>query len=172
MRSLRAGILAGVLAGIVMGIGMQVMTAPTPDGGHVPMMAMVGDIPLRYDPTGALDQLGKVTVGWIYHLINSAIIGALFVLVFGGAVRNQRSGIGWGLLYGVVWWVLGGLTLMPLLLGMPAFAPLMMPPMRPVAFGSLIGHLMYGLILGVAYVWLARAVLRENALSARSVTPG
>jgi hypothetical protein len=50
--------------------------------------------------------------------------------------------------------VLGGLVLMPLLLGMPAFAPLMMEPMRPVAMGSLMGHLIFGLILGTTAAWL------------------
>ncbi|MGH2398645.1 MAG: DUF3179 domain-containing protein [bacterium] len=51
---------------------------------------------------------------------------------------------------------------MPVLLGMPPFAPLIMPEMRPVAIGSLIGHLMYGLILGATYVWLARAMTRPR----------
>ena len=37
---------------------------------------------------------------------------------------------------------------MPLGLGMPPFASIMMPAMRMVAVGSLIGHLVYGLILG------------------------
>ncbi len=45
---------------------------------------------------------------------------------------------------------------MPILLGMSAFAPLVMPPMRPVAMGSLMGHILYGLILGAVFVWLSR----------------
>lgn len=60
--------------------------------------------------------------------------------------------------YGGIWWILGGLILMPVLLGMPAFAPLMMPEMRGVALGSLMGHLMFGLILGGVYVPLARVM--------------
>jgi hypothetical protein len=43
---------------------------------------------------------------------------------------------------------------MPLLLGTPPFAALRMPAMRPVAMGSLIGHLVYGSLLGAAYVRL------------------
>jgi hypothetical protein len=69
----------------------------------------------------------------------------------------------WGAAYGFSWWILGGLILMPVLLGMPAFAPLMMPPMRMVAVGSLIGHLIFGVTLGAAFVWLFRG--------ARSRTP-
>ena len=52
------------------------------------------------------------------------------------------------------WWILEGLVLMPILLGMSPFAPLMMPPMRMVAMGSLVGHLVYGVILGGAFAWL------------------
>ena len=56
--------------------------------------------------------------------------------------------------YGFAWWILGGLILMPVLLGMPAFAPLRMAPMRPVAMGSLVGHLVYGVLLGISLVWI------------------
>lgn len=131
------------------------------------MMEMIADIPLRYDTSGELAEYIKTYVGWVYHLINNAIIGGLFALVFGGLIRRLRAGVGWGLAYGLIWWVLGGLTLMPLLLGMPAFAPLMMPEMRPVALGSLIGHLMYGLILGAMYVWLGGAITRPAPVPLR-----
>jgi hypothetical protein len=47
---------------------------------------------------------------------------------------------------------------MPVFLGMPAFAPLIMPEMHIVAVGSLIGHLIYGLILGGAFVWLRHGI--------------
>lgn len=78
----------------------------------------------------------------------------------GELAEYSKMYVGWGLAYGLIWWVLGGLTLMPLLLGMPAFAPLAMPEMRPVAMGSLMGHLIYGLILGAIYVWLGGAPSR------------
>ena len=35
------GIVAGVVGGVVFGIIMQMMNAPTPEGGQMPMMAMV-----------------------------------------------------------------------------------------------------------------------------------
>jgi hypothetical protein len=52
------------------------------------------------------------------------------------------------------------------ILGMAAFAPLTMPPMRMVAVGSLIGHLIYGLILGGAFVWLHYGIRRGAPLHA------
>ncbi len=142
---LSAGILSGLVAGVVFGTMMQMMTAPTPEGQQVPMMAMVAKV-VRSD---------SVAVGWLYHLFNSAVIGAIFAWILGGRAQNYTAGIGWGALYGFAWWILGALILMPVLLGMPPFAPLMMAPMHPVAMGSLIGHILYGLIVGVVSVGLS-----------------
>ncbi len=142
----RAGIVAGLIAGVVFGIMMTMITAPTPEGARMPMMAMVAKV-VKAD---------SLFVGWIYHLFNSALIGAIFGWILGDRSARYPAGAGWGALYGVVWWVLGALILMPVLLGMPAFAPLAMAPMRPVAMGSLMGPILYGLILGTAFVWLRR----------------
>jgi hypothetical protein len=143
MRSnITAGIIAGLLAGVVFGIMMTVMHAPTPDGGSMPMMAMVAQV------IGST----SLAVGWLYHLFNSAVIGGLFGWILSNRIGGYGSGTGWGAGYGVLWWVLGGLILMPMFLGMPAFAPLQMPMMRPVAFASLMGHVIFGVILGAAFV--------------------
>ena len=141
-----AGIVSGLIAGVVFGMMMQMMSAPTPDGAQMPM---INHVAMIVGSTSA-------AVGWLYHLFNSAVIGAIFAWLFDRRVYNYSSGLGWGAGYGFVWWILGGLILMPVFLGMPAFAPLMMPPMRMVAMGSLVGHLIYGLILGGAYVALIR----------------
>jgi hypothetical protein len=138
---------AGLMAGVVFGLMMQAMSAPTPDGGQMPMMAMVAMV------VGST----SIAVGWLYHLFNSFIIGALFGWLFGTRVHSIGAGLGWGAAWGLVWWVVGGLVLMPIALGMAPFAPLMMAPMRPVAMGSLLGHIVYGLILGAAYAAIIRA---------------
>jgi hypothetical protein len=140
-----AGIGAGLIGGVVFGLMMQMMMAPTPEGTPMPMMAMVAKV-VRSD---------SLLVGWLYHLFNSAVIGLIFGWIAGHVVTYGR-GLAWGALYGAFWWVLGGLVLMPVLLGMPAFAPLAMSAMRPVAIGSLIGHLAFGLVLGAFYVRFVR----------------
>ncbi len=142
------GVLAGLLAGLVFGLLMQIMTAPTPEGERVPVITMVAMI------------LGSQSafVGWLYHLFNSAVIGALFGALLGGRVRGAAEGLAWGALYGLAWWVLGGLFLMPLFLGMPVFQPA-----RAVALGSLAGHLVYGLILGATYEAFRRQPAPEPA---------
>lgn len=141
---LSASVAAGVAAGVVFGAMMQMMTVPSPDGGSMPMIAMVGQI------------VGSPTVGagWAYHLFNSVVIGAVFGLALGRRLHTYTSGVAWGAAYGFVWWILGGLILMPVLLGMPAFAPLRMPEMTMVAIGSLIGHLIYGMVLGGTFARL------------------
>lgn len=136
-----AGALAGLAGGVVFGLMMTMMSAPTPDGGQMPMMAMVGMVV----------RSPSVLAGWLYHLFNSVVIGAIFGWLLGNRVQSYAIGVALGAAYGLAWWALGGLILMPVLLGMPAFAPLMMAPMVPVAIGSLIGHLIFGAIAGVAY---------------------
>jgi uncharacterized membrane protein YagU involved in acid resistance len=121
---------------------MQMVNAPTPEDGQ---MAKV----VRSD---------SMAVGWIYHVFNSAVIGAIFGWLLGSRSHHYGAGLGWGAAYGFVWWILGGLILMPLFLGMPVFGPLMMEMMRPVAMGSLMGHLIYGLILGGGFAMLSHGM--------------
>lgn len=90
MRRIGIGAIAGILGGILFGIMMQMMTAPTPDGGRMPMMAMVAMV-VRSD---------SIAVGWLYHLFNSAVIGALFGLLLGGRVYSIGRGLGWGAVWG------------------------------------------------------------------------
>ncbi|MGH7512287.1 MAG: hypothetical protein ACREOQ_05100 [Gemmatimonadales bacterium] len=154
-----AGVVAGLIAGVIFGIMMQMMIAPTPDGRQVPMMMMVAMV-VKSD---------SVAVGWLYHLFNSAVIGGVFGRLLGGATADRiGAGAGWGALYGFGWWILGGLILMPLMLGMPILAPLRMAAMRPVAMGSLMGHLIFGLVLGIAFVWLRRRAIHRGLATAGS----
>lgn len=131
--SWKAGIVGGLVAGVVFGIMMGMM-------GMLPMVAKV----VRSDSAG---------IGFIYHLFNSAVIGALFVPIFGRRSSSVGKGLGYGLLWGVIWWFLGPLILMPLLLGMGV--QLTGAGMQ-MALPSLWGHLLYGAILGLLYPMLAK----------------
>jgi uncharacterized membrane protein YagU involved in acid resistance len=101
----------------------------------------------------SLGLMGKTLPFIIFRMAVYFGVAVAYVLATGAG-----AGVGWGALYGFAWWMLGGLILMPVLLGMPAFAPLMMEPMRPVAMGSLIGHLIYGVILGGGLAMLRQGV--------------
>ncbi|MBA3785195.1 MAG: hypothetical protein H0X15_06605 [Acidobacteria bacterium] len=138
------GIIAALIGGVAFGMIMTMMSAP--DGK--PMMAMVAKVV----------QSDSLVVGWLYHLFNSVIIGASFGLLFGNRVQNYGAGILWGIIWGVVWWIIGGLILMPLFLGMPVFAPLTMEPMRMMGIMSLMGHIIFGAIMGLAFFALVGKV--------------
>lgn len=147
MRSkIGAGIVAGLLAGIVFGVLMHRIFTPSPMGGQMSMMAMMARV-VRSD---------DLIAGWIYLLVNSLVMGAIFGLVLGDRASELGRGLVWGALYGLVLWVLGGLVLMPLLLGMEVFAPLTMAPMRHGAWLSLGAHGIAGLLLGGAFALLVR----------------
>lgn len=131
MSKISSGAIGGVIGGVVFGMMMAAM-------GMMPMIAkLIGS-----------DSAG---VGWIVHLVISAGTGALFAVLFGTMVTNYGSGLGYGALYGVIWWVLGALILMPVILGMGVQFAHMFDKMP---MSSLMGHLIWGLILGVVYVAL------------------
>ena len=101
-------------------------------------------------------------------MVNSAIIGAGFGVLLGRGIRRLVDGLTRGLAYGGIWWLLGPLTLMPLFMGMGlgvnwnlVAAGNMLP--------SLVGHLVYGAILGTSYAFLKhRAFDSTEALAGGS----
>jgi hypothetical protein len=130
-----AGIIGGLVGGVAFGILMQTMDM-------IPMVAM-------------LVGSEAVAVGWLVHLAIAAFIGATFAVLFGRYATSTgvSSAIGAG--YGVVWWVLGALILMPARLGMDVFM------FNTMAWQSLAGHVIYGLLLGAVYA-LVRPRLRRG----------
>ena len=128
------GALSGIAGGVLFGLMMS-MAMP-------PMMGMIGSL------------VGAPGLGWGVHLVFSAIIGAGFGLVFGrwaAASWGQAAGLGLG--YGAIWWVLGPLLIMPVWMGM---GPMLARAFDPSNLLSLMGHLVYGLVTGLAYRALAR----------------
>ncbi len=130
-----------IMGGIIGGIGGGVVFGM--------MMAMMGMLPMVAQIIGS-EGAG---IGFLYHMFNSIVIGVVFGVVFGGVSQTYQQGALWGVVYGGIWWVLGPLVLMPLLLGMGlAFGAAVTPPMLM----SLMGHLIYGVLLGLIYVWYIR----------------
>jgi hypothetical protein len=133
-RNLLLGAAAGLVGGIVFGLMMT-------------MMGMIGMI-------GALaGQMGNVPVSWAIHLVISAIIGAGFGLLAPYAGSTLGRVLGAGLVYGLVWWFLGPLLIMPTMMGM---GPQLTPAAMSSAMSSLVGHLVYGLVAAYAWFWLSR----------------
>ncbi|MDP9407800.1 MAG: DUF1440 domain-containing protein [Actinomycetota bacterium] len=108
------------------------------------MMGMMGMI-------AGLVGSQSVAVGWVVHLLISAVFGAAFGVLLGSAVKGVGSGVGLGAVYGVVLWVVGPLLLMPAMMGMPLFM------INSMTLSSLLGHVVFGVLLGgVAGLMLRR----------------
>lgn len=92
-------------------------------------------------------------VGVTLHFVIAIVIGMSFGLLFQRDMRGYGSSMGWGVAYGLLWWFLGPLTLLPILQG----KPLDWSYTRGAAlFGSLVGHIIYGMLLGIVYAALDR----------------
>jgi len=109
--------------------------------------------------TGLLPRVALIAgynsavIGFIVHLIIGSIIGFTYGKLFRHESPDLASGASWGLVYGLIWWFLGPLTLMPILLDQPlAWAV----EAVLAAFPSLLGHLLYGFTTGVGFYLLER----------------
>jgi len=95
-------------------------------------------------------------LGLVMHLVISMGIGASFAVLYFRVAVGLIPSILWGLVYGFIWWFLGPLTLMSLMMGTglqwTASAVAQTIP-------SLIWHLVFGGVLGVSYEALRRVSL-------------
>lgn len=112
-------------------------------------MAQVGFFPL----IAGLVNSDSPMVGIGLHFAIAVSIGASFGVLFQRDVRGLGSSLGWGLGYGIFWWFLGPLTLLPVLGGA---APDWSFEHGSELFGSLVGHVIYGLLVGLVYAALNR----------------
>jgi uncharacterized membrane protein YagU involved in acid resistance len=133
VRALGIGIFASVIGGLV----------------FTTVMVATNTLPLVANLIG----MNSPVVGFIVHMLISAIIGATYGLLFQREAYTFGAGLAWGMVYGMVWWFLGALTLFPQLLGQPVAWSLEAATTR---FPSLIGHLLYGAALALMYLLIAR----------------
>lgn len=93
---------------------------------------------------------------WLYYTF-AVIIGVSFAVLFQREIRGFGSSLICGAAYGIFWWFLGPLALTPLWLGK---RPDWSIDFASSAFGTMIGHLMYGLIVGLLYAAVDRLLVR------------
>ncbi|MFD1547527.1 DUF1440 domain-containing protein [Nonomuraea guangzhouensis] len=130
------------------------------------VMAQIGFLPT----VAAIVRTDSVGLGFAVHLLFAAIIGA----GFGVLVERQRAAASellfWGFVYGALWWFLGPLTLLPILLGQPVTWDLVSGQnLTP----SLFGHLAYGAVTAAVFAWRQAPVIRIHlATVARGVMAG
>jgi hypothetical protein len=138
----QADLSKGVVKGAIAGLGGGVVFGM--------MMAMMGMLPMVAGLFGSESPI----VGAIVHMVISAVIGAFYgaALTLGRFKLSTGLAVVSGLINGVIWWVLGALIMMPIGLGMVD----MVFQVGEMQWLSLMGHLIYGIITGLLFVWLIR----------------
>lgn len=137
----QAGTIAGLFGGLVFGAMLSVMMTPVLENAIPALYGFEG-------PAGG--------VGWGLHMAHSAVLGVGFAaLVRATPLGDRVDGLGStavaGLAYGAVVWAVLAVFVMPIWLGAVTPAG---PPLPNVNVQSLVGHLVYGGLLGVGYAYL------------------
>ena len=133
----RAGALAGLVAGAAMGLMLTAMMRP--------VIAVA--IPALYGLTG-------LATGWVAHLVHGAVFGVLFAAVatrpaVASWTETPGRGVAAGAAYGVAVWLVAAALVMPVWLAAVGFPNA--PPLPNVDPQSLVGHVVYGAVLGAAF---------------------
>lgn len=136
-RAIVAGGLAGTLAGFVFGQWIS-------SGNYFPLLGGYGELDSR-------------TATVVLHFAIALLIGATYGILFQRDVRGYGSSMAWGLAYGIFWWFVGPLTLSRVAARLPLDWS---AEQGRNLFGSLVGHVLYGLMLGVTYAAFDRLWLR------------
>lgn len=135
-RSLK-GLLMGQAAGIVGGLLFTTVMVAT---NSLPRVAsLVGG--------------NTAVLGFLVHLTIAFLVGSTYGLFFYNTAYSYGSGLGWGLVYGLLWWLIGPNTLFFTLLRQPVDWSLAGAVAR---YPALVGHLLYGMGLGLTFQYLIR----------------
>lgn len=135
------------------------------------VMVQIGFLPTVANLVGS----DSVLVGLGVHLVIAEIVGVSYGVLFRRQAFDQSAAIGWGVSYGFLWWVLGPLTLGPVILGA---TPAWTVEAAAAAFPSLIGHLAYGAGLGLTFHamearyspwWITRTEAEAGRMAGRRI---
>lgn len=101
-------------------------------------------------------------LGLVAHLVISGLLGVVFGLAFGPRLKTGGASLVWGEAYGIMWWLLGYLTLLPLVRGNGIFWSV--DQIRPF-FAFLIGQVLpFGAVLGLVYYGMMKLLGGEEAI--------
>ena len=150
-------VVAGGLAGTISGLTFSGWEYA---GGYLPLLAGLPDFPSQ-------------ATAVVLHFLVALLIGSIFGILFQRDVRGYGSSLGWGLGFGIFLWFFGPLTTFPLVSGQPLDWS---ADQGSSLFGSLVGYIIYGFILGTVYAFLdqvwVRLFIQSDPLNREPEGPG
>ncbi len=138
-RDLAAGAAAGLAGGVLLAASLRIQ-------GMTSMVA------------GLVGLTSRTETLVVLQLLIAMVVGAGFGAIFRSQPHSYATYVSGGLLYGLLWWILGPLTLTPLLLGRD---PNWSLDDAAAGFPSLIAHLLYGSVMGFFFHALTTAYGRR-----------
>ncbi|CEK10536.1 hypothetical protein [Legionella hackeliae] len=130
------GVIAGIIAGIVFAIFLFM-------GG-------------MFETLGAMINMPTKLGGLVVHAGVSIIAGIAFAIILGWLIHSWTAAIIWGLLFGFGMWLAGPMTLLPYFVAnTPLFSKWTLVDVK-ANIPPLVGHLIYGFVLGVVFYALKR----------------
>jgi len=149
--SIPKAVISGILATLV----MTILTFIAPMMGMPEM-----NIPKMLSSTMGL----PIIAGWMAHFMIGIILSLLYAAVFYNLLRGINAVK--GMVFSLIPWLMAQLVVIPMmsLMNGMSFASGIFSGSFLMAAGSLMGHLVYGLILGALY-FQQSSVVSDNSLS-------
>lgn len=146
-------IVAGVISGLIGGLAFDALMYAFPAAGGASMIAFAAEA------VHASNSL----IGWLVYPVYGVVIGALFgrLLYYSQTVDDVWATL-WGGLYGVGWWIIAQLILIPILFAIRPLSSSAIDRVRDIALPLLVGHVLYGVILGFGWSRITRLALRHR----------
>jgi hypothetical protein len=141
-KTITAGGAGGLAGGLVFGALMRIM----PDTAHGSMIAFAA----------RAAHVANPVAGWVVYALYGLVIGALLGWLLRNARLDEKTALVAGAIYGVGWWIIAVVVLVPALFG---FRPLSTPALaqaRLVGLPLLIGHIVAGAVMGVVWSQITR----------------
>ena len=136
--TIAAGGIAGLVGGVVLDAVMRIM--------H---LGNGGDSMIGYG--AGLMHTAHPAVGWLVYPVYGVLLGLAFGWLLQARDLDIGRATGLGLVWGVAWWLIASVLLVPAALGDWPLSPTAVDAVRRVALPLLIGHLVFGAILGACW---------------------
>ncbi len=139
-------LVAGLIASIVMGMWEMVVEQLIGNGFWAPVVYIAATVVRSLQQVAApvpFDLVG-VVLGLMGHMMNSVILGVIFALIVSRFATSVLPTVLSGMVYGVIIFAIMWFGVLP------AINPVMLHLNAPV---FLIGHLMWGVALGLVLAW-------------------